>query len=316
MNPKASNVEQGYASDAYPLATLLRPQPSLPALQAFLAVSHLGSLNKAALALCRTQGAVSRQIQQLEQHYHTVLFYRRVTGMQLTADGEALLPVATRVLTLLAGHAQRLAHSPQTWHLGLPATLAQRWFLPRLAALQQQLPSVALRISTSVSDTPDLDDQDIDVFIARGRGEWPGQQASLLFAEHLTPMCSPALAAGLAMPDDLTRFHLLHAGHARQEWQGWLAQAGLALPASQHVVVDSLGLALDAAAIGHGVAMGDPRMAQDQLASGALVMPFPELIYQDQCYYLLVPAGRQCRPGLPCLVNALMALVQDVSIPA
>ena len=40
------------------------------------------------------EGAVTRQIQQLETHYRCALFVRHVSGLTLTAEGNALLTVA------------------------------------------------------------------------------------------------------------------------------------------------------------------------------------------------------------------------------
>ncbi|WP_425313326.1 LysR family transcriptional regulator, partial [Morganella morganii] len=55
--------------------------------------------------MCRTQGAVSRQIQQLEAHYRCALFVRHASGLTLTAEGSELLSVAVSVLTQLVQHA-------------------------------------------------------------------------------------------------------------------------------------------------------------------------------------------------------------------
>lgn len=306
MSPKASNVEPGYDDDAYPLTALLRTQPSMAGLQALVAVARLGSLNKAAGQLCRTQGAVSRQIQQLERHYQTALFLRSASGMQLTADGVRLLDVADKVLSLLAAHARPAA--AESIRLRLPSTLALRWFLPRQHALQQLLPGVTLAISTSASDEPLFAGDDVDAMIVRGSGIWPGMYALPLFAEQLTPMCRPELATAMRSAHDLATQCLLHAGVGGQAWQAWLAMAGVVADAAPALQFDSLEGALSAAAMGYGVALGDPRMAQARLASGELVRPFAPLLDQGLAYYLVLPEQAQAQAKLRRLAGALQAL--------
>ncbi len=83
------------------LPTSTRRLPTLAALQSFVAAGHFGSVSKAADHLCRTQGAVSRQIQQLEAHYRCALFVRHASGLTLTAEGQALQAVAVDVLARL-----------------------------------------------------------------------------------------------------------------------------------------------------------------------------------------------------------------------
>lgn len=60
---------------------LARPLPPIAAFQALVAAAHFGSISKAADHLCRTQGAISRQIQQLEAHYRCALFVRHASGL-------------------------------------------------------------------------------------------------------------------------------------------------------------------------------------------------------------------------------------------
>jgi len=73
----------------------MQRMPPLNALQAFLVVARHRSFTRAAQHLCLTQGAVSRQILALEDHYGFQLFTRLPKGLTLTVEGEILLPVVT-----------------------------------------------------------------------------------------------------------------------------------------------------------------------------------------------------------------------------
>lgn len=307
MNRISTNSEAGYAADAYPLGELTKPLPSIMGLQAFIAVAQLGSLSRAAAQLYRTQGAVSRQIQQLEQHYQVVLFHRSATGMRLSPEGEQLQQIATRALAELAAFS-RFASQQQIIRLRLPSTLALRWFLPRLDSLQQLLPGIRIDISTSISDTPEFSGSDLDAMLVRGDGQWHGLHAERLFAEHLTPMCRPDMAQELHSPADMQHHCLIHADANQQEWQSWWRKYGSGDMAERHVVFDSLESATGAAALGYGIVLGDPRLAHDQLASGDLVMPFADWYTGELAYFLVMPEPSRNSPKLCDLLRALLAL--------
>lgn len=72
----------------------------LDLLKAFVSVAETSSFTKAALALNRTQSAVSMQIRRLEETAGTRLFDRSGRHVALTHDGEELLGYARRMLAL------------------------------------------------------------------------------------------------------------------------------------------------------------------------------------------------------------------------
>jgi DNA-binding transcriptional LysR family regulator len=67
-------------------------------IRTFLTVARLGHLTRAAEQLHVTQPAVSKQLKALEQELGVLLFERQASGMVLTREGKALLPVAERIL--------------------------------------------------------------------------------------------------------------------------------------------------------------------------------------------------------------------------
>lgn len=309
MGGISTNSKQGDARDAYPLDTLTRPLPSMMGLQAFVAVASLGSLTRAARQLCRTQGAVSRQIQQLEQYYQLVLFHRTASGMSMTTDGERLYAVASQALGSLSKFSCSSPQQPDCIRLRLPSTFALRWFLPRLEVIQQCLPGIQLEISTTVSDSPEFGNADFDVMVVRGRGQWEGVRSELLFSEQLTPMCSAELSMDLHAPADMAHYRLIHANGSQHEWRAWWqAYAANPMPA-QHLVFDSLEAAVSAAVQGYGIALADPRLFQDQLGQGTLVMPFPQWHSGEYGYYLVTPASSADLPKLHLLAETLHSMI-------
>ncbi|MFX1734665.1 LysR substrate-binding domain-containing protein [Paraburkholderia sp. A1RI_3L] len=312
MTEQSKNPQPGYAAHAYPLADLTRALPSLTAFQSFVAAAQLGSVSKAADHLCRTQGAVSRQIQQLEAHYRCALFVRHASGLTLTAEGSELLTVAVSVLTQLVQHADMHARTASIVTLRLPSTFAIRWLLPRLADINHALPGTELRLSTSADDTPDFTTPDVDAIVVRGTGQWAGMDAVPLFAEQLTPMCTREMTASLRSADDLAHVTLLHPGHGHEEWRCWLESVGAShIDANRGLVFDTLELTLTAAAEGHGVAIGDPRMARDRLRAETLVTPFVDVAKNGLSYFLVYPSQRAAQSKIRALADVLFRLAQE-----
>lgn len=80
-----------------------RPFTDSALLRTFVEIADCGNLTLAASRLNRSQSAISVQIRKLEKELKTSLFVREGKGMSLSAHGEALLPVARRVLSELTG---------------------------------------------------------------------------------------------------------------------------------------------------------------------------------------------------------------------
>lgn len=67
----------------------------------FKTVANLGSINRAAQHLNYVQSNVTTRIQKLEEELNTKLFHRHKRGITLTSEGEALLPYAQKVISLI-----------------------------------------------------------------------------------------------------------------------------------------------------------------------------------------------------------------------
>src|SRR5690349_9825009 len=73
----------------------------LQLLRAFLAVAELGSVSAAAEDLGYSQPGLSHRIATLERELGCVLFRRRGKGMELTHEGQLLLPYARMTVMML-----------------------------------------------------------------------------------------------------------------------------------------------------------------------------------------------------------------------
>ncbi len=122
-------------------------------LRSFVSGVELGSFARAALAVGRSQSALSGQMRKLEAQVGEALFSKAGRGLALTAAGEALLGYARKMLALNdeAINVIRTAQLEGVVKLGLPADFAEGW-LPRvLGVFARRYPMVQIQVHASRS---------------------------------------------------------------------------------------------------------------------------------------------------------------------
>jgi len=190
----------------------------LYALQVFeVAARHL-SFTRAAGELYLTQGAVSKQIAQLEAQLGYPLFRREVRQLSLTAQGEALLPFVSRAFATLHKGLDKSRLAVNRLRLKAPSC-ASRWLLRQLEAFRQAHPEIEVELTSSHDHQVDFAKEPFDLAICYGPLD--GGTVRPLFAERLTPVCSPGLLRRHGKPldsaADLAHFTLLHPTRDRQD---------------------------------------------------------------------------------------------------
>ena len=287
--------------------------PSLNGLRAFEAAARHLSFTLAAAELNVTQTAISHQIKRLEQELGVRLFIRQNRALALTPEATDYLPGIRAAFDDLRLATNRLLRKDNERVLTVStlASLAVKWLLPRLSTFQETHPEIDVRITTSIA-LVDFRDGDVDAAIRYGRGQWPGLRADWLMADHLFPVCSPALLTGnkpLKTPLDLTQHTLLHTmGATNDDWRLWLTAAGLPPQQSHHgLSFDLTYLTIQAAIDGLGVAIGRTAYVEADIAKGRLVVPFDITLPTDAGFYLVTPEGRADTPKLRVFREWLLA---------
>lgn len=271
--------------------------PPMNALRAFETAARLGSMTRAARELGVTQGAVSRQVTNLERFLGIELFRRDHREITLTAHGETYFAILRDLFSRLnAGHSrfmQALEH--KVLKVMLPPTFAMRWFVPRLHRLHAQYPSLSVQITTS-HQLVDFSVDDADVAIWSTEETVKGMGMVPLFGEVIVPVCSPRLlkeGPPLREPSDLRRHVLLYSLQRPEDWQQWLSAHNVGEVGDESSIgFEHSGLAYQAAVDSAGVAIAQTRLAQDDIEAGRLVVPFNLLARSNRTYYLVTPHAR------------------------
>jgi LysR family transcriptional regulator, glycine cleavage system transcriptional activator len=269
--------------------------PSIQTLRAFEAAGRHQSYTLAAEELNLTHGAISHRIRDLETRLGVSLFERLGHKMIPTSQAHRLLVQVRQVLAMLdaafpqSKSRSALLRGKTTLVLSVLPALASRWLLPRLATFQSIHPDfeVDLRVS---SDLVDFTSSGVDAAIRYGPGNWPDLRATKLSDEYLFPVCTAAMQDELNIqtPIDLERASLLRSSW--QPWSPWFRHAGLDLkePTSGPAFSD-VGMMLQAAASGQGVALARARLVENDLAEGQLVRLFSYSVEDVYAYYFVEP---------------------------
>jgi LysR family transcriptional regulator of beta-lactamase len=240
-----------------------RPHLPLNALRAFeVSARHL-NFTRAAIELCVSQAALSHQIKGLEARLGVALFRRLPRGVMLTDEGAALLPVLTEAFDAVGAALDRFVDGrfQTVLSVGVVASFAACWLLPRLPAFAAAHPGIDLRVLAN-NNRVDLAGEGLDLAIRFGDGDWPGVVATPLLAAPLAPLAAPGT--------DLARAPLLRS-YRSGEWPAWFAAAGLPPRRATGPVFDSALALAAAAAAGGGVALLPVALFDADLASGRLV---------------------------------------------
>jgi len=284
--------------------------PSLNALRAFESAARHGSFTLAAQELSVTQGAVSRQIKQLENQLDVILFHRLHKRLKLTDQGILLLPSLTQAFEIMTRAVEKLKNQGRDLSLKVHPTFAIRWLIPKLHKFQSLYPEIRVRLTTS-SKNVNFAHENFDAGITHLGSDIPGVLRDKILKEQLVPVCSPDLTKGphsINRPEDLRNHTLLHNNPDLREWQAWADQRGvddLSLEHGQVFEVDDA--ALQAATAGLGVALGDLFLIREELDSGRLIAPLGLDPIKTGNYYFSRPGFNRDAKGVNLFLNWLRA---------
>lgn len=252
-------------------------RPPLHALHVFCAVVREGGFRQAAQALHLTPGAVSRQIQALEERLKQVLFERASgNAATLTGAGQQLHDRVAAKLAEIVGALEPGAglSSRQSVLVDTSVTLAMHWLIPQLPDFRQRYPHIHVDVRTVDGDiNPSAP---FDVFLRRELAELRGLPSQPFMRERSVLVASPACAAALRRRQPANMRWLANAARIGMRsrpdlWPSWSEAYGMdACALAPTLEFDNTVLAIQAALQGMGVLLVPEAFAAAMLDSGAL----------------------------------------------
>ena len=293
--------------------------PPMNALRAFEAVSRHGSVSRAAEELCVSQGAVSQQIRNLEDHFGRELFVRSPNSFYLTEEGETFAAVVQQSLRQIADAAGEFARerSQRTLRISATATLTIKWLMPRLGEFYENHPGITVVIDESM-ELVSFKNDGFDAAIRFANGHFDNLDADHLITIRSYAAASPAYIEKFGRPESLRhpRGHKLidylpdsksiSAQHIH--WQD-IVDGELADMDIEHLVYPDDLQSATAALHGQGIALVSQHMYEDEVASGALVPLCDEPLYEYlNRYFLVNPRDVRPNPALDAFRDWLVEI--------
>ena len=268
----------------------------LNALRAFEGVAKHGSFTAAANALLISQSALSRHVIALERLTGVQLFERRPHALTLTKAGQHLLPAVIKSFDRLEYALDDIrkegAPMQRTLRVQMAPSFAVQLAVPILRDFRRTGAEVDIDLISPYGVGPPLGD--VDVAVVYSRPTVTDLVTDLLWSEQLAVVCHPNLAAA-HRGKDLAAFieanEIVHIRIADQPrhylWLQFVRQTGLGkIDVERGLVVDTAVLAAQYALSGQGIALVDPNLFAEELATQHLVRPFEATFDAGYGYYL------------------------------
>lgn len=289
----------------------MRRLPPLHCLQAIEAVARLGSVVAAADELCVTASAISHRLRQLETWLGQPLI-ARPQPLTLTPSAVQYAAAARAALAGLEALPGPRSDASRRLLVAVPPTFARNILVPRLAAFTGQFPDIELELQLTIP-LLDVKAGEADVEVRYGGGQYADAGGpELLLAEPVFPVGSPPYlerAGPFDTPGALRRANLLRS--PLEPWRPWFQAAGLDWPEpAQGVQFNDLGLLMEAAVAGHGIALGRRTIIRHWLDAG-LLRPVLDIVAESpHAYWLLYDRSDLQRPEVRRFIDWLRAAVK------
>lgn len=252
--------------------------PPIQCLLAFEALARLRSVSNASTELSVTPSAVSHRIRQLESLLGMKLFVRADFG--LTAEGARYLAqvrAALKALEQPPGH--NIEGGMTRLRLAVTPTFSRQILLPRLALFRHAYPDIELTLQVSI---PLLNTtaEEADLQIRYGPGGYTDVEELCVLSDDVFPVCSPEFLNEFGPFDGfdtalaISRAHLIRS--PLEPWRTWFDACGIAMAEPRlGAQFNDVGLVMDAAVAGFGVALARAKLGLAWLDSGRLIRLSP-----------------------------------------
>jgi DNA-binding transcriptional LysR family regulator len=284
---------------------------NLEDLALFRRIASAGSLSAAARQEGLAPMAVSRRLARLEADLGARLIHRTTRALSLTADGEAFLPHAIRILEAqdqaLASLATREGGLVGVLRVTAPNLIGRTLVVPALAALQAGNP--ALRVDLALTDgVVDIAAAGIDVAI-RVAALQPSDMIAVRIVDNPRVLCAaPAYLDRAGRPNsiDALATHACLQLHAMDHWPFLVGGHPRKLPIAGPFAANSLDALRTACLLGSGIAMTSYWDVWDLLESGELErVVLADAEPDGLAIWAVYPSRRYTPPRVHALIEAL-----------
>ncbi|MGR4870662.1 LysR family transcriptional regulator [Variovorax sp. LARHSF232] len=269
-------------------------------LLALAAVAESKSFGRAASRLGKTQPAVSRAIQRLEDRLRAKLVHRTSRHVEVTEAGHELL---SKVLPLLQGIEEAAVGASDqtsvvngTLRVACDAVFARLVLAPELAQFLRDHPALQLKLETR-NDLPDLVSDGFDLAIRFGPPSVSSLVCRRLYSPRILTVAAPSYLAQRGRPKSPQ--DLVDDGHEciqaidpatdrPFEWEFWRGNEKVKVAVSGNLTVTDAGTKIGACLAGYGIAQVIDLGIDTHLRAGTLepiLTDWPDESFPLYVYY-------------------------------
>ncbi|WP_163832906.1 transcriptional regulator GcvA [Spartinivicinus ruber] len=292
--------------------------PSLNALKAFEAAGRHQSFTLAAHELFVTQGAISRQVKQLEEFLGFSLFERKGQTLQLTTAGKQYLGSIIEAMDLLDEATQSLIQQfrpNEILTVSMLPSLSSHWLIPKINQFKQQHPHLQLNIITS-DNTDALFEENVDIVIRSSKDNyWPKVNATWLMNETLIPICSPDLLQKdypINTAKDFQHYTLLEHTSRKHMWRNWFQQHNCDEPKEKRLGFEHYFMLIQAAQEKLGIALVPRFLVEQELKKQLFISPISSPCTSQYSYYLITRKMQQVPQKVSLFKEWILFLCQSL----
>lgn len=288
------------------------------------ALAESKSFGRAASRLGKTQPAVSRAIQRLEDRLRAKLVHRTSRHVEVTDAGHELL---SKVLPLLQGIEEATVQASDqrsivkgTLRVACDAAFARLVLAPELAQFLKGYPALQLKLETR-NELSDLVSDGFDLAIRFGPPSVSSLVCRRLYSPRILTVAAPSYLARRGRPKAPN--DLVDDGHEcilaidpatgrPFEWAFWRGTEKLTVAVSGNLTVTDAGTKLGACLAGYGIAQVIDLGIDAHLRAGALepiLTDWPDETFPLYVYY-------PSRSHVPAKVRTFIDFVVDMMPPS
>jgi DNA-binding transcriptional LysR family regulator len=235
-------------------------------LLALAAVVELKSFGRAASRMGKTQPAVSRAIQRLEDRLHAKLVHRTSRHVEVTDTGHELLskvlPFLRGIEEATTGAAEQASVVNGTLRVACDAAFARLVLAPELTQFLKDHPALQLKLETR-NDIPDLVSDGFDLAIRFGQPTVSTLVCRRLYSPRVLTVAAPSYLEQRGRPrspkdlvdDGHECIQAIDPATGRPfEWEFWRGNEKVTVAVSGSLTVTDAGTKIGACLAGYGIA--------------------------------------------------------------
>lgn len=272
--------------------------PPLKSLNSLIVCARTLNFTKTASELNLTQGAVSKQIANLEDYLGVKLFERGNRSLTLTQKGKIYADKIEKSLSKIEIDSKELnklktSKNKEVLNINALPSVSSVWLTPLLQNFERRFPQykVVVKIGDGEVNFEKLGcDLAIRVATHKNKASWKNFKSSQIMGEKLACVCSQQFRKNNKVKEahDLLKHNLLGHTYRPQTWHKYLKHFGLKKPHVEHSTsFEHFFMLIEAVKSGMGIGLIPKFLIEKELKNKELELILEDDFESNYSYFIL-----------------------------